>query len=93
MGASSSSWSCGCLKKMRVFRGSDCPLCAGPTDKVVFLGMPGRLCEACACLTGLAGWAAWALPITTYDEDGEEAFAFMVYDGAYLPALWRWLRG
>lgn len=66
-----------------------CPLCGGETHRVIYTGLPGRLCkdERCAALTGLA---AYVPPIVTETDQGP-MFAFMVYEGSYWRALWRWL--
>lgn len=66
-----------------------CPLCGGDTHKMIYLGLPGRLCadEGCCCVSGLA---AYAPPIASDTPEGP-AFAFMIYEGSYLPALWHWL--
>lgn len=66
-----------------------CPLCRAPMLKVIYMGLPGRLCQDpnCCCLDGLA---AWAPPVASETDDGP-AFAFMVYSGSYWRALWRWL--
>jgi hypothetical protein len=68
-----------------------CPLCGSDASKVIYCGLPMRLCDSgdCNCTFGVWAWVAAYLPIAT--EDGE--FAFMTYDGWYLPALWAWLKG
>jgi len=64
-----------------------CPLCGEDAKKVIYLGFPMKLCsdDGCSCLWGFWSWAPelWS--------DG--CFAFMQYDGWYLPALWHWLFG
>lgn len=68
-----------------------CPGCGGRADKVIYLGLPMRLCsdvDGCACLSGFWSFVAFAFPI----HDGEH-FAFMVYDGSYWSALRVWLMG
>lgn len=63
-----------------------CPSCAGPALRVVYWGLPSRLCASEEC--GLHwGWGqtatAW-LPFTGF---------FLPYaEGSYWPALWRWIR-
>lgn len=71
-------------------KGACCPLCGGPMAKVIYFGLPGRLCldPSCTCLDGLASWAP---PIASTGPDGEPAFAFFIYAGSYWSALWRWL--
>lgn len=60
-----------------------CPLCGGVLSKVLYIGLPGKLCDDCACLVGPALWAAGV------------AFngCFAKYSGGYWGALWRWLCG
>lgn len=64
-----------------------CPTCNSPTVKVIYFGLPGRLCDVwdCGTLTGLASYA----PAVS---DGE-AFEYMAYEGSYWAALWFWLTG
>ena len=70
---------------------TSCPICGADSQKVIYVGLPMRLCVNGECnglfgvFASVAGW----LPIAT--DDGE--FAFMAYDGWYVIALWRWLRG
>jgi hypothetical protein len=65
-----------------------CPMCGAQAGKVIYLGLPMRLC-ACSCLFGFwAGVIEW-LPLAT--ADGE--FAFMAYTGSYPRALLHWLVG
>lgn len=68
----------------------NCVLCGGPAWKVIYFGLPGRLCqcESCSSLTGLA---AYAPIVVSDDESGLPAFKFAVYEGSYLKALLRWL--
>lgn len=67
-----------------------CPRCGAETMKVIYFGLPGRLCETDGCRT-LTGLAAYAPPVASEGPDGELVFAFIPYTGSYLPALWRWL--
>lgn len=71
-------------------RASTCPLCGAGMERVIYCGLPGRLCvnRACNCLDGLA---AYAPPIAGENEFGDPAFAFFPYTGSYWRALWRWL--
>lgn len=70
-----------------------CPLCgASDAAKVIYLGLPMRLC-ACSCLYGFWSFVADWLPIVSEDEGSEPVWAFMAYDGGYLRALWVWLTG
>lgn len=57
--------------------------------KVIYCGLPGRLCLRCNALRGLASYAPF---IVNEAPDGQPAFEFYVYRGMYLPALWRWFR-
>jgi hypothetical protein len=67
-----------------------CPICASSPLRVIYMGFPMWLCsnEECSCLFGFWSFVADLLPIS----DGEH-FAFLAYDGWYLPALWCWLTG
>lgn len=67
----------------------NCPECGADADKVIFLGLPMKLCreESCSTLRGFwSDFAVW-FPVSA---DGE-SFAFTVYEGSYLKALWHWL--
>lgn len=66
-----------------------CPMCASPMMKIIYMGLPGRLCtvDGCHCLTGAAAYA----PSVASETDDGPAFAFMPYEGSYWRALWRWL--
>lgn len=55
--------------------------------KVIYCGLPGRFCEACSCLDGIAAYA----PAIASDTEAGPMFAFMVYEGSYWLALWHWL--
>jgi len=59
--------------------------------KVIYFGMPGLFCLNCDTLHGIASY----MPVvaTEDEETGEPYFAFMVYQGSYWKALWRWLIG
>ena len=67
-----------------------CTVCDKPTAKVIYFGLPGRLClnYGCALLTGLASLVPEWLQYLAWGEDGA---VFMTYKGSYFPALWRWL--
>lgn len=69
-----------------------CEYCGSETTKVIYFGLPGRLCEnaECSLLTGLAAWVPRWLSVACAGPDG---FAFMAYEGGYWPALWYWLTG
>lgn len=70
---------------------NECDLCGRKMEKVIYMGLPGRLCmgEDCHLLIGLA---AWAPPIVSETERGPR-FAFLCYEGSYWRALWYWLIG
>lgn len=57
--------------------------------KVIYCGLPGRLCQSEPCSV-LDGAAAWAPPIPTWTDYGP-FFAFMIYEGSYWRALLLWL--
>jgi len=67
-----------------------CPNCGGShVLKVIYFGLPGKLCESCSSLWGMA---AFAPPVSSETEHGPQ-FAFLVYEGRYWRALWHWFRG
>lgn len=71
--------------------GKACPRCSRPMWKVIFVGLPGRLCQnfGCSVLTGPAEFVPnWLAQLTA----GPQGFGFMPYEGSYWRALWRWLR-
>jgi hypothetical protein len=61
-----------------------CPRCDRSADKVIYYGLPMRLCESeyCACLFGRWAWIALLLPFNGL---------FFVYRCSYPVALWIWL--
>lgn len=75
--------------------GRECPTCKSSTLKVIYLGLPVRLCEDAGCSTLFGFWSGVVslIPVPSQDGLGEPAWAFMVYEGGYWPALWGWLRG
>lgn len=68
-----------------------CAVCGSETDKVIYFGLPGRLCRrwTCGCHDGAAACAPY---VATETDDGP-AFAYFFYQGSYWLALWRWLIG
>lgn len=60
-----------------------CPECNAPLEKVIYAGLPGKICMKCCMILGLASYAAMIL----------FTGRFMVYEGSYWRALWHWLRG
>ena len=65
-----------------------CPNCGCETNKFIWSGFPGRICESepCSTATGLASHAIAAFDWLGFPFDG----MLMYYEGAYLPALWYW---
>ena len=70
----------------------ECAVCGNGAMKVIYFGLPGRLCEdiGCGSLTGLASYVPESVQQFASGEDG---FCFMSYEGGYWPALWQWLKG
>jgi hypothetical protein len=64
-----------------------CPRCGSEMVKVIYMGLPGRLCysedEKCNCMIGPASWAA-RLYFNGH---------MLVFDGSYWRALWHWVWG
>lgn len=63
-----------------------CPMCGGPFERVLYMGLPGKLCqdEVCRCLVGPACWTS-----AIYFNG-----LFTLYEkGHYWRALWNWLTG
>jgi hypothetical protein len=67
-----------------------CSLCGSTMSKVIYGGLPGRLCDrpACCCLEGAADFAP---AVSSEDDIGDPGFVFMAYEGSYWRVLWRWL--
>jgi hypothetical protein len=63
-----------------------CPTCGGDAQKVIYAGIPAKLCGAEECST-LFGWGSWLIGVLPFTG------VFMAYSGGYLPALWHWLTG
>lgn len=65
-----------------------CPACSGEIYKVIYFGLPGRLCadEFCGTFTGLAS----LIPPIAFDDRGA---AYMVYEGSYWKALLEYMKG
>ncbi len=68
------------------FMNKPCPLCGKQSVKVIYYGLPHRLCcdEACSCMFGFWFELTRYLPFNGF---------LMIYEGPYLPALWHWLTG
>lgn len=61
-----------------------CPRCGSGSLKVIYAGLPGRICtreQACSTMWGMASWAAFLF------FNG----VLLVYSGSYWTALWHWL--
>lgn len=60
-----------------------CPSCGAKGFKVIYLGLPMKLCsdESCSCLWGFFSSAAFL---------SHNGF-FLPYEGSYLIALYHWL--
>lgn len=69
--------------------------CGAEPYRVIYMGFPMWLCSDDECNQVWGFWSRMAdlLPIASEDDYGQPAFAFMPYDGWYLPALWMWLFG
>jgi len=68
-----------------------CPNCGcANMNRVIYLGLPGRLCPTSGCNT-LLGPASYAPAITYLNAEGEIDFHFTRYEGSYLKGLWFWL--
>ncbi len=57
-----------------------CPSCPHAL-KIIYLGLPGHLCEECGMMTGIASHAALLY------FNGK----MLVYEGSYWRGLWHWL--
>lgn len=62
-----------------------CPHCASESLKVIYYGLPHRLCsnEQCNALFGSCAALTQWLPFNGY---------FLAYDDGYLSALWAWIK-
>lgn len=65
-------------------RALTCPGCKGEAWRVIYYGLPHRLCadEDCARIWGWASWLTAWLPFNGL---------LLRYRGGYWSALWRWL--
>jgi len=61
-----------------------CPLCSTESVKVVYYGLPHRLCgnDECNYLWGWFDWLTTRLPFNG---------VMMTYEAGYWRALWAWL--
>lgn len=62
-----------------------CPNCDAESMKVIYYGLPARLCRSDECRR-LFGF--WSFILERLPFNGR----FLGYTGSYLPALWTWLR-
>jgi hypothetical protein len=58
-----------------------CPDCDEPLTKVIYAGLPGKMCFSCSLFMGLASYIAMLF------FNGH----LLVYEGSYWRALWHWL--
>ena len=54
--------------------------------KVIYMGIPVRLCSNEMCSTVFGPWA-WLMNLVPFNG------WFFLYNGPYLKALWQWFRG
>ena len=71
-----------------------CKICGerGHVMSILYFGLPGKYCDKCSGLTGLASYA----PPVASDTPYGPRFKFLAYDGTfwgYLTALWFFLFG
>jgi hypothetical protein len=61
-----------------------CPLCGSSHEKVIYAGLPLKLCvkKDCNCVWGFWSRLFYLLPFNG---------VFMKYHGSYWRALWHWL--
>ena len=60
-----------------------CPSCQLSTKKVIYAGLPMKLCYNCLTLFGF--WS-WVVESEVLPFNG----VFLQYEGSYLKALWHW---
>jgi len=65
---------------------NSCPICGKGHIKVIYFGLPVKLCEdeECSCMFGFWSHIAQYLPYNGW---------LMQYDGNYWIALYHWLKG
>lgn len=63
---------------------NQCPLCQAENLKVIYFGLPGKLCSECSCLSGIASIVP---PIANPEGD----MVLLAYEGSYLKALWQYV--
>lgn len=61
-----------------------CQVCGSRYQRVIYAGLPGKICPSCTLFVGLA-----ALYADLFGFDG----VLFQYDGSYWKALWAWLHG
>lgn len=62
-----------------------CPTCGESASHVIYYGLPMWLCD-CTALFGFWSDVTFGIGLPFNG-------VFMVFEGAYLPALWHWLKG
>ena len=61
----------------------NCPQCGAPLSKVIYAGLPGKMCFNCALFMGMASYIA----VLFFNGN------LFVYEGPYWRALWHWVIG
>jgi len=62
-----------------------CPTCGVESSKVLYMGIPVRLCNDRNCNTVFGFWS-WLMALVPFNG------FFFVYEGSYLKAMYDWLR-
>jgi hypothetical protein len=61
-----------------------CPRCGGAGLKVIYAGLPAKLCADDECST-MWGGMSWIISLLPFNG------VLLAYEGGYLPALWHWI--
>lgn len=64
----------------------NCPLCSSESSKVMYAGLPMRMCTKSDCMCCFGGMA-WVMEWIHFNG------VFVYYTGSYWKALWHFLRG
>jgi hypothetical protein len=66
-----------------------CPACGAESTKAIYTGFPMNFCleDDCHTVWGIWSWIPVAFPVDP------EGFAFYLFHGAYVIALYHWLKG
>jgi hypothetical protein len=69
-----------------------CPTCEQPAAKVIAAGMPMKLCqnENCNTVFGEPFCSIYIYCVAPIEGMFNDEFAFLIYEGSYLKALWDW---